>query len=629
MLQRIRDRISGWIAGVIIALVAGAFMLFGVEYYFDQNSSEQNEVATVNGVTITDTQVNQAFSQLQRQTLAEMGGHPLTDPMTQQLKAYALQSLVTQTALFTSLTAENFRVGMPQIKMMVEQAPEFQDQGKFSEEKFMQALYRMNTSPQQFFQRVQSQWVVSQVTNSIASSAFALQSEVNHWYGLQHQQRAFGYMIVPMQNFVSQIQVTDADIKNNYALNQTEYQTPAKVSVSYIVLSPAAIEKSITITASEAEQYYQSHLANYQVPERWQVMQITIPVAANATAAETQAARAKANVIVSAFQDNKNTGFSSTTVTLSAAEVDQSLREMLTTLQPDKVSVPIRTPNGFTLLKLLKTEPAQTHAFDSVKNNVMQLLQHQRVNEILTKESSQLADLTYTNPDSLEIAAKTLNLPIQTSPMMTQADNHTGVFANPDVMKAVFSDSVFKSGNNSAPIDLADGSRLVLRVLKKDPSQPIPLETVRDLIKQKLVNKEATAQAGLLAYQLQKKLSDGADPITLAKQNGLQWHSVALTDDSVKSAVPKDILKAAFSTPVSAANSKKSMRGVQSISYDQQDYAVIDVTQTENANASSASVSTDKQLSLQLTVLWGQLLQHCFVDSVMSNAHIVIKKAAQ
>ena len=41
MLQRIREKISGWIAGVIIALVAGAFMLWGVQFYFEEKSYKE------------------------------------------------------------------------------------------------------------------------------------------------------------------------------------------------------------------------------------------------------------------------------------------------------------------------------------------------------------------------------------------------------------------------------------------------------------------------------------------------------------------------------------------------------------------------------------------------------------
>ena len=484
MLQRIRDRISGWIAGVIIALVAGAFILFSVEFYFEQSSGGGDVAAKVNGVTITDQAVNNFYAALQNKVMAQSGGQPLSADMEQQLKAYALQTIVMQTGLSTSLQNEGFHIGMQQVKMMVETAPQFQNQGRFSEQKFMQTLYQSGTTPLEFFQRVQTQWIIRDATNGVAATAFALPNEVNHLYSLMHQQRAFGYFIILAQSFLTKIKVTDEDIDNNYKNHLSQYQTPTKVSVSYIELSPTAAD--------------------------------------------------------------------------------------------------------------------------------------------VAKKSSQLADITYTNPDSLESASKTLNLPIQTSDMMTQAGEKTGLFSNPKILKAIFSDSVFQAGNNSDPIRLTNGSQVVLRIAKKIPATPIPLNAVRDQIKKQLSEKKASAQAGLLAYQLQKKLSHGVDPVMLAKANGLQWKTVALTTADAKLSLPAAaMLSAVFSTPVSAAAKNKIM-GAQSVLVNQHDYAVIAITQVKNANPARSTTVINQKLSQKLSALWGQLLQHYFVGSVMVDTKIKI-----
>ncbi|MCX7120896.1 MAG: SurA N-terminal domain-containing protein [Gammaproteobacteria bacterium] len=523
MLQKIRDKITGWIAGVIIALVAGAFMLWGIESYFQQGSGDQNTAATVNSVEVTNAQVNNAFSEIQKQVLAESKGRPLDDQMTQQLKSYALQSLITQTALITTFTNEGFRVGLTQVESVVGQAPQFQDNGKFSQEKFMQMLYQANLTPAQFFQHIQSQWTTNQVMGAVVGSAFALPSEVDNIYALQHQQRAFGYFIIPAQSFISKIKITDADIKSYYDAHQTEYQTPATVSVAYLELAPADIEKNVTVTEAEAKSYFESHLASNS-----------------------------------------------------------------------------------------------KQSFASVKNKVMALLKHQKVNEILTKKSSVLADLTYTNPNSLTAAAKTLNLPVQMSPMMTKSGAKTGVFANPAVLAAVFSDSVFQSNNNSNVIDLGKGQQIVLRILKKVPAQAIPLATESAKIRTILSEKQASAQAGLLAYRVQKKLSTGVNPATVAAQNKLQWHAVALMPFSEKSTTPIAIMTTAFSIPP---------KNPQAVLINKNDYAVITVNQVKIANAAQADAAKKQKLSVAFSGVWGKLLQHSFITSVMTGSHIVVKKA--
>src|SRR3990167_3541482 len=265
MLQRLRDKISGWFAGVVIALIAGAFILWGVEFYFEQGGNNQDTAATVNGVVISQAQINQLVSQLQARISAQYGNKANLSELAQQLKSYALESIVTQTALLTTFEKQGFQVGMTQIKMAVEQAPQFQDNGQFSEAKLMQTLYAMQLSPLQFFQQIKSRWIVDQVMQTVATSAFVLPNEIQNAAMLQNQQRAFGYVVIPSSLFLSKITVSDAAVKSEYTANQSLYETPAQVSVDYIVLSPTAIEKTVTVTDADAKQYYDSHMTGNNV----------------------------------------------------------------------------------------------------------------------------------------------------------------------------------------------------------------------------------------------------------------------------------------------------------------------------------------------------------------------------
>lgn len=610
MLQSIRDRISGWIAVVVIVLVGGAFVLFGIEYYVDQNAHKQNVVATVNGVSITHQEVNQLL--------------PPSIAGNAELKNYVLQNLITQTALQTTFEKEGFEVALPQIKMMIAQAPEFQVDGTFSQEKLMQAMYEHNLSPLQFFKNVQSKVIIDQVMTGLKQSAFALPTEIKHWYTLKNQERAFGYFIIPVHSFLSNITITDEEIKKEYTANPKEYETPLKVSVAYLELSPTEIAKNINVTPLEEKQYYESHLVNYQVPKRWEVSQITLPLSANAAAADVEKMKQKALQIASEFQDNKNTGYTSTTMMLTPNEMNPSLLKIISHLTPGKVSTPIRTQNGFTVLKMVKVIPSETHSFDSVKNAIHDLLVHQRVNQILTEKSNKLSDLTYTNPDSLDVAAKALGLTIQTSPMITETGGKTGIFSDQKLVSTIFSDSVLDSGNNSNPIALPNGTLVVLRVAKKEPSQLIPLEEVRSKIKNKLLTQRATGVAGLAAYQIQKLLNQGESPDIIAKTRHLEWHIVPLMGENhPSSTVPKAIVEAAFSTPISPKIGNKPM-GTLAISFNKDDYSVIAISQVKNAVASNA-ISDDKSLHQKLSALWGQLLQQSMIESVLNKSHVVMR----
>lgn len=624
MLQRIRERITGWIAGVVIALVAGSFVLLGVEYYFQQNTTGQNIVATVNGEKISQDQVNDVYAQLLRQSMLENNNKPLNTAMKTQLKSMATQSVITNTALLTTLENWGFEVGLSQVEMMVSQTPEFQENGTFSKARFMTLLSQSGLTPTQFFQRIQSQLIIDQAMQGVGNSAFVLPNEIAHIYRLRNQSRAFGYMVVPAKAVAHQITVSPKEIEDYYAANKNQFKTPEKVSVRYIVLSPADIAKTVQVSATQAKAYYESNLMNYQVPARWEVMQVVVPFAKNASASDIAKAKSEAQAKAADWRSGKEPK-NAVQTTFSAAQVDDQFQNILQRLQKGQVSDPLPTSTGFSVLKMVQYTAKQTKSFESVEKNIIEMMTRQEVNQVLSQKSSQLADLTYTNPGSLEPAAKALNLSVQTSGLITKAGEKAGIFSNQDVLTAVYSDDVFKDGNNSNPISLPDGSQVVVRVDHKEPSQQLSLSDVSANIKQMLITQKTKAQTGLLAYQLQQALIAGKSPRELAVAHHLQWNTTALTASDAKSLqkLPKGIVTVAYTTPISHLTSQSGKPlGVNTVLLADGDYAVVAITQAQNANPNDLSAKDREELSNVFSSLWGQMLQHFWVSGIVSDSKI-------
>jgi hypothetical protein len=102
----------------------------------------------------------------------------------------------------------------------------------------------------------------------------------------------------------------------------------------------------------------------------------------------------------------------------------------------------------------------------------------------------------------------------------------------------------------------------------------------------------------------------------VASSYQLQWHSIPLIARTAASAAPEKIQAAAFDTV-----------GSKAVLFNAHNYAVIAVSAVKNADATKAGVIDLHQASAQLSALWGQLIEHCFVGSVMSDAHVVVKKS--
>ncbi|PUB88921.1 MAG: peptidylprolyl isomerase, partial [gamma proteobacterium symbiont of Ctena orbiculata] len=123
--------------------------------------------------------------------------------------------------------------------------------------------------------------------------------------------------------------------------------------------------------------------------------------------------------------------------------------------------------------------------------------------------AEQLADLSYEDPDSLESAASVLELSIQQSDWITR-EQGAGVFANPKVRTAAYSDDVLKEHNNSELIEIDGTSSLVLRVLDHQESSVLPLDEVKQQITETLQQQQAEQQAQAEAEKRMAEMAAGA-----------------------------------------------------------------------------------------------------------------------
>ena len=94
------------------------------------------------------------------------------------------------------------------------------------------------------------------------------------------------------------------------------------------------------------------------------------------------------------------------------------------------------------------------------------------------------------------------------------------------VLKTAFSADVLQSGNNSNVLNLSNGSLLVLRVLKHEDAQELPLNSVKTKIEQniKLAASEKAMQKFIL--QLQSKIHKGSMAKDLMQSKSLSWKVV-------------------------------------------------------------------------------------------------------
>ncbi|VVC75778.1 Peptidyl-prolyl cis-trans isomerase D [Aquicella siphonis] len=632
MLQTIREHTQGWIAGTIITIIILSFALWGIHSYFVGGAGNVN-VAEVNGVEITKEQLAVSYERLRRQVQHQFGsGGSITSQDEAALKQRAMQALIDIEVLKQASTDQGFRVSDRQIDNYLQSMPEFQVNGQFSLERFQEILSSTLLSTSEFLELIRTSLLVDQPKLGFVFTSFALPDESAETISLVNQERDIDYITIPIQYFLSQpIVISPKSIQSYYDQNKSDFMTPEQVNVEYIQLSLKEISAKFNPTEVMLKSFYNENINSYTQPTQWKISSLEFPVAANASADEAKLAAKNAAAAYEALKSGGDLANSASQysanlanegwMTLSQVPAEQQ-KAVSGLTKAGEVSEPFKTSKGWVVVKAVEIQEPKMLSFAAVKDKVKEAYIHQHAEEKFAELRDQLADLTYEHPESLQLAAKTMNLPIHTSELFTKDKQGKDISQYKKVRDTAFSNDVLNLQNNSDVIQLNPETLVVIRVKSHVASSLLPLSEISKQIEEKLKSQEAEARAAKFAEDLQAKLQSGSDPEQIAKTYKLKWVKAGFIG-RYSNKVDSAILDLAFRLPNPADQQNKVSYGAARLP---NGYGLVALKSVK-----SGSVADKKQLSVyteQIQNSEGLLEYELYKRSQMDHAKINVNLPA-
>ncbi len=560
MLQFIRDRAQSWIAFLIVGMLILGLASVAWEAYFGPDP--EVSVAKVNGEKITANEFQRAYQQQRARLQQMLGGADISPfiPDEAEFKKGILKGLENDEVVLQKAEQAGFRVSDGLLAQQIRSFDAFQAQGTFSPELYQQWLGGNFMSPGDFEELLRRDIMLQQYRSAIADTAWVTESEAVANQRRQGQLREAGYVTIPTSNYVNDITVSDDDAKRFFDENSDRFRTDEKVSIEYLELSAAALAKDVDIDEGVLEEQYQEHQSEFGVPEERRTRHILIEIPGSSGDEEAASAREKAEALVlrirngesfellakessddiGSANDGGDLGFLARDMMMDAAFADAAFA-----LSVGDVSEPVRTAYGFHIIKLEGIKAGKQKSFDEVRDQLADDYRQRQAEDEFFEQGEILANLVFENPDSLEVAAEELGLPIKSTPMFTR-DSGVGIAANPDVRSLAFSDEVLGQGLNSEPFDVSPNHFVVLRVKEHQESVVRPFEEVKDEIVAQIKQQRAEAAAEEDGNRLLSALAEGGDIEILAKENKFQWQHLGEITRSDGS-VDQDVLSEVFS----------------------------------------------------------------------------------
>lgn len=562
MLQTIREHVQGIVIWTVVGLIIISFALWGIEGYL--GGSEQQPVATVNGVDIGQSQVARAY-QARIEQLQQMLGDNYRPGMFDEglLKRQAAEELIQRQVLLQLLQESHFAAAPQQVREAIQQNPAFKDKdGKFSMQRYQQLLGYRGLSPTAYEHQIGSDITARQLYNGIVATAFVTPDQAQAYERLLAQKREVGYLSLPVAAFLPQVKIADEQVRSYYEQHQAQFKRPERVQVNYLDLSVDRLADQIKVSDDQVRQYYASHKQAFTTPEQRRAAHILItagdkrsPKQAEALAEDLRKRLENgASFAALAKQYSEDPGSAQQGGELGyfgRGTMDPAFEKAVFSMKQGQISQPVHTDYGYHLIKLEDIRPPQVKPLSEVADRVRHELRMQQAEPEFNDLVERVGNLAYEHSEGLQTAADEAGLKVQTSDFFTRQGG-SGIAANPKVVQAAFSSDVLEGGYNSEMIELGPNHYVVLHLAERKPAEQKPLAEVSDQIRQQLQRQEATRLAQQAAEKAAQRLRGGTAGTALAGEwPQARWVGPVLLsrsgeEDGKKPAAPAAVRQKAF-----------------------------------------------------------------------------------
>lgn len=604
MLQNMRDNSKGVISGILIGLLVIIFAISGAEALFQIDTSG-NKVVTVNGDSISETDVVRAIANRKQQILSRYGESVPTEMLTdEKLRQPSIDSLIQRTLLIQAAKQGGLTANTGALHQEILDSAAFHKEGGvFDQAKYVQLLGYQGYTPTTYQKALADDMVIKQLQGGIIDSAFVTPTELKTIVGLSFQTRTFNYVVLPAEKAEKNVVVDDKDIQAHYDANPKAYTLPERVAVDYIELSADDLMKNINVTDEQIQKQFEQNSKSFVAKTERHAAHILLEGDAQKLAEEIKAKLAAGEDFAAlAKQYSSDAGSKEQGGDLGFSAGDafpEEFESALAKLKTGEVSAPVKTSAGTHIIKLLAERGAQPPTFAEAKAGIVEQLKRAEADSQFGDKLKKLGDLSY-NAESLADVAKDLGLTVKNSGLISQSGGKD-LLGNSLFINAAFSAEVLEQGNASEVIELEPSHVVVLKKTDSKPSELEPLANVKTQIANQVRAEKTQALLAQQARDFIAAVTAGKAIAEQAKASGLELKSATAVVRNDRD-VDGQVLQYAFKLPNPVANTPV----LGSVATEKGDLAVVSLTAVTAGTDEKVPAEQRASISAQLANINGE-----------------------
>lgn len=512
MLEAIRQRFTGWIAILVISLIAVTLVIsFG---NMDQTPIEDDVVITVNDTEITLFEYREEYSNKLAE-LQQVFGDEVPEILDQTIKESATEDLILRALLLDYMSKNGYRVSPEYVVELITNNPGLQVGGIFDRQNYEAILASQGVSVEQFESDLRLQLQTNQLRRGFIDSSFITPNEFRQFIELQMQKRNGQLLTINSEKFTDEVVVTSDQVQLYFDNNQDLFQTDEEVDVEYLSLSPNDIAATVEYTEDDLRAYYTDNLARFVTNEERKSRHILIAIDEDTNeedALETilnvqeRLASESFEAVAKEFSDDP--GSADLGGDLGWAEPGLFVPEfdkVLFALEVNELSEPVKTEFGYHLIRLDELKEGKQQAYQDIQVELGNEYSKFLAEDKLFGLADQLADQSLQAFNELNSVADALGLSLNRIDGVSR--NGAALFnQDPEIISILFSQNSVETAENT-PLFEIDDSIYVARVIGHRLPTTRDFSDVESGIKDYLVSQEAISLANNYAEEIKAQFS--------------------------------------------------------------------------------------------------------------------------
>ena len=553
MLDKFRSYAQTKAAQVILALVLIPFALFGIDSYLNQAGNNLS-IAKVDGYKIALPEYNRAIENVRNRMMSE--GKKVDPAMFDsfEFKESVVDGLITKQLINNDIKKSQFKITDQQLSQYIIGMPDFQKDGKFSQELYDKVLQNNQLNPKKFEESIRNDLLIQQVRDGLQKLTFIPPNNLTETLKATSQQREVTVAEFKTKEYMAKANISEKDMQAFYDQNKSKFLAPEQVKAEFVVFPLTSILPSTTVSEDEVKAFYKTNADKYQNQQQREASHILIAASKNAAPAEKAKAKAKAEDVLGQIKKNPKqfeelaTKYSQDPESAKkGGDLGAFGRGMMVkpfddavfSMKVNEISGIVESDFGYHIIKLTKVI-GEGGGFDAIKPQIKAELIYQKAQDKYAALAEDFSNKVYEQSSSLDVVSKKFNLPIQKTDWISRNESDK-FFKNEALMNALYSKESIKDRRNTEAIEVTPNNLISARVVDYKAQSTKPFAEVKKSIEDYL---KFEAAKKLVATEGEAALKSVADA-----SRKIDWQATVLVDRKNTKGLSQAVTNHAYKMP--------------------------------------------------------------------------------